>query len=147
LLHLASFVLLGISFIPSAMDGAYRHPCLGLPTKCLSGNSAIDVVSDRSPNTGQFLPQGPLLEDVGQQVNRWLPGIPLHALDSPVTEGVGLIIVCEPRPLYHPANTFIQSYPAGLHPSIQSTPIRGNDVICPSDPMYWASVFPWFAEV
>ena len=130
------------------MDGsAYRHPCLSLPTKGLSGNSAIDVVLDRSSNTESSLSQGPFVEDVGLQVNRWLPGIPLHALGPPVTEGVGLIIICEPRSLCHPTNPHIQSYYAGLHPSVLSTLIQGNDVIGPSDPMYWASFTPWFTEV
>ena len=72
------------------MDGgAYRHPYLSLPTESLSGNSAIEVVSGPSSNAGQFLPQGPFLEDEGRQVNRWLLGIPLHALGPPVTEEAG----------------------------------------------------------
>ena len=108
---------------------------------------AINVVSGPSSNAGPILPQEPFLEDEGQQVNHWLLGTPLHALDPPVTEEVGLVLNCEPRPLYHPTNNYIQSYPAGLHPSIRSVLIRGNGVVRPSDSMCWASVFPWFTEV
>lgn len=72
------------------MDGgAYRQPFLSLPTESLLGNSGIEVVSGPSSNTEQFPPQGPFLEDEGRQVNRWLLGIPLHALSPPVTEEAG----------------------------------------------------------